>query len=91
MLSGTMYVLPYVLNKYCIYMLKSLNLMYAFKETFDVHIKKNKTFISKVIKTDSFKDRIRNDARLVGVSIFSCLVLQPLIAHHKPEIRTVIF
>lgn len=54
LLSGTMYVLPYVLNKYCIYMLKSLNLIYAFKEIFDVYIKKNETFISKVIKTDSF-------------------------------------
>lgn len=35
-----MYVLPYVLNKYCIYMLKSLNLIYVFKETFYVYIKK---------------------------------------------------
>lgn len=40
LLSGTMYVLPYVLNKYCIYMLKSLNLIYVFKETFYVYIKK---------------------------------------------------
>lgn len=35
-----MYVSQYVLNKYCIYMLKSLNLIYVFKETFYVYIKK---------------------------------------------------
>lgn len=59
------------------YKLNEINWIYVFKRHF-MYILKNKTFISKVIKTDSSEDKTHNGGRLVIIFIHASLLSHPL-------------